>query len=119
MGEKELIENAARAAGIDLIWNATEFGGKPKPGYWHETGFVKWNPLADRLQAYDLAATLGINVDIDHDSGMVRAYLPDGPEASGVAVGDPDKTARLFVECAAKRGLELAKDNPSVKKAKP
>ena len=61
MTDKELLEAAARAAGIDLVLDAY-YGA-----YWHrkrptdESGPV-WNPLMDDGDALRLAVKLGIDI---------------------------------------------------------
>ena len=59
--DRELLEAAAKAAGIKLIWNDRE-----NPGYWSSwkglAQWEDWNPLTDDGDAFRLAVKLGIAV---------------------------------------------------------
>jgi hypothetical protein len=64
MTDRELLELAAKAAGIDVRWIAEcqdyyEHRPHMLPGYWD-----KWNPLADDGDALRLAVKLGLLVDV-------------------------------------------------------
>jgi hypothetical protein len=55
MTDRELLENAAKAAGIDIEWQS---------GAWahnNETG-CEWNPLTDSGDAFELYVKCGISV---------------------------------------------------------
>jgi hypothetical protein len=59
MTDRELLEAAAKAAGIDLGWWAEELHA-----FWMgQTGDAVWNPLADDGDALRLAVRLRIAVD--------------------------------------------------------
>ena len=58
MTDRELLELAAKAAGIDCVWNGDTFEYKPR----FETNWVVWNPLTDDGDALRLAVKLGLDV---------------------------------------------------------
>lgn len=62
MNDKELLELAAKAAGIEGAWVAWPF----PPGGWFRLnqGGATWNPLTDDGAALRLAVKLNMNVDI-------------------------------------------------------
>jgi hypothetical protein len=66
MTDRELLENAAKAAGIEF----SETGGgsryAPKPGFIQP--YVPWNPLTDDGDALRLAVTCGLVVDCSRPS---------------------------------------------------
>lgn len=57
MNDRELLERAAKAAGIELKWHddGTAFANNRAPGYWGV-----WNPLTDNGDALRLAVKLGL-----------------------------------------------------------
>jgi hypothetical protein len=68
MTDRELLELAAKAAGIDVRWIAEcqdfyEHRPHMLPGYWD-----KWNPLTDDGDALRLAVTLGLVIDCSRPS---------------------------------------------------
>jgi len=71
MTDRELLELAAKAAGIQF----SELGGgaryAPQPGIMQP--YVPWNPLTNDGDALRLAATLGIDIEWRAD-GRVAAY---------------------------------------------
>jgi hypothetical protein len=71
MSDRELLELAAKAAGIQF----SELGGgaryAPQPGIMQP--YVPWNPLTNDGDALRLAATLGIDIEWRAD-GRVAAY---------------------------------------------
>ena len=70
MTDRELLELAAKAAGIELRWHpdGTAYSDSRCKGYWGV-----WNPLTDNGDALLLAATLGIDIEWRAD-GRVAAY---------------------------------------------
>jgi hypothetical protein len=68
MNDRELLELAAKAAGLDVRWIAEcqdyyEHRPHMLPGYWD-----KWNPLTDDRDALRLAVSLGLVVDCSRPS---------------------------------------------------
>lgn len=103
MTDRELLEKAAKAAGIDVEW-LLDFENKEYLHNW-EDGCV-WNPLTDDGDALRLAVKL--RMDIVHFSDLVRADvngLEDCHEQNGI---DPyAATRRAIVRAAAAIGESL------------
>jgi hypothetical protein len=57
MTDKELLEKAAMAAGIELVWGGLENDEARRTDSW-----VLWNPLADDGDALRLAVNLEIHI---------------------------------------------------------
>lgn len=89
--DRELLEAAARAAGLN-------------PDYWpRELVYWRWNPLNDNGDALRLAVTLGIEVGNYHQCGRALAYH-GGTRGSGEfwEEGEPlSATRRAIVRAAA------------------
>jgi hypothetical protein len=107
MTDRELLELAAKAAGIEGAY--LEF--------WGGTGIAPddpngglWNPLADDGDALRLAVKLGLTVEADANDGDCAAYHPGHPSSAAVEWGgmDPDvrlaATRRAIVRAAAAIG---------------
>ncbi len=87
MSERQLLEAAARAAGIaDAEWKDLDGWGEVRYGYsqamwaqsiWEQTGSGYWNPLDDDGDVARLEAACSINV----------AWGPSHVAASGIARG--------------------------------
>ena len=102
MNDKELLELAAKAAGIEVISDAGE------KGLWIKHKFLAWNPLTDDGDALRLAVKLnldvGINcpnstcIDVDKDNWVIEQHNDD-PYAA---------TRRAIVKAASEigRGME-------------
>ena len=97
MSDRELLEDAAKAAGVDIEW---------QPCGWahdNETG-CEWNPLTDDGDALRLAVNLEITIMFDHYSvwceqyGILEKY-GDDPLAA---------TRRAIVRAAAEIGKGMA-----------
>ena len=112
MTDKELLELAAKAAGIELHWNAA--GTPTVPYYFSEEGeAADWNPLVDDGDALRLAVKLKIKVGPDFGTtfDVVMAYTDPNDkqimiaERSGV---DPyAATRRAIVRAVAEIGKEM------------
>ena len=81
MNDRELLELAAKAAGIQIDFTSTNGGGRFNSGFdnagnavldWHND--VKWNPLADDGDALRLAVKLGMNVEINDNYVLACTY---------------------------------------------
>ena len=55
MTDRELLKNAAKAAGYDYLWNIDSLLIRGLPG--------RWNPLTDDGDALRLAVKLGLTID--------------------------------------------------------
>ena len=98
MIERELLENAAKAAGIDLAdaeWHTDGF-------YWMPLGTRFWNPLTDDGDALRLAVKLKMDVD----QGEIGTS--DGTTAAVVHYRRMLKSGQLVWNSCA----EPSKDNP-------
>ena len=108
MTDRELLELAAKAAGIELVWH-----GDTDPFCFAETvAGIKWNPLTDNGDALLLAATLGIDIEWRAD-GRVAAYrhaTANGHCFTAFESSREDRTAnvrRAIVRSAAEIGRNM------------
>ena len=104
MDDKELLELAAKAAGIRLAPHPWTHRGPEGSSLTDEGKF--WNPLADDGDALRLVVKLGIRVRCDHRAGFswVKRGVGSTPHD-----GDPyAATRRAIVRAAA----EIGKDMP-------
>ncbi len=96
MSDRELLELAAKAAGIEGEWSSS--------GLWHR--HTLWNPLTDDGDALRLAVKLRINLDLQY-RGMVYATTeefdvdaPHGPDPLAA-------TRRAITRAAAEIGRNM------------
>ncbi len=83
MTDKELLELAAKAAGIDLAWHTYE-----------------WNPLTDDGDALRLAVKLNLNVYCS-TKNIVKTAYPNQVFAEELKQPDPYAATRLAIVRAA------------------
>ena len=71
--DRELLELAARAAGIELRWHedGTAYSNNRAPGYWGV-----WNPIADDGDALRLAVRLGHRFGFTMETGGMAHWGP-------------------------------------------
>lgn len=109
--DRELLELAARAAGIDGLWVSNYLSGdyyyqgnNDGIEYKHDGGGLSvWNPLTDDGDALRLAVKLGILVDVTAFS--VTAIVNGAISAKEKHNGDPySSTRRAIVRAAAAIG---------------
>lgn len=111
--DRELLEAAARAAGVDAWWSeihSTMFlADRYDSGTEYQQDAV-WNPLADDGDALRLAVKLGIDVQQFVQTGMVEAWKHPH-QAQGEDYGsDPyAATRRAIVRAAA--SLQESRDD--------
>ncbi len=103
--DRELLQSAAKAAGIDVVWRRVlGFGGTPNEGF-YAPDCRFWNPLTDDGDALRLAAALNIYLMIDPADKEVSARIVYGEPPFMVVVSfGNDKNAavrRAIVQCAA------------------
>jgi hypothetical protein len=109
MTDRELLELAAKAAGLDVRWIAEcqdfyEHRPHMLPGYWD-----KWNPLTDDADAFRLAVKLSLDV-LQNPMGQTTCCIVMGDDAQECEVledynGDPyAATRRAIVRAAAEIG---------------
>jgi hypothetical protein len=80
MSDRELLELAAKAAGIDL-----QFGEGDYPYYWETPRIAEhWNPLTDDGDALRLAVKLNIQIAPDPANSMGCAWLGREDDAEPV-----------------------------------
>ena len=105
VNDRELLENAAKAAGIDGVWNGDTFEYKPR----FETQWIACNPLTDDGDALRLAVKLGIELETVPFGG--RAVIRDDDDCGeyfDVEGDDPyAATRRAIVRAAAEIGRTI------------
>lgn len=101
MTDRELLELAAKAAGITVL------GGHEMPnGYWLETDIGFWNPLKNHGPGLRLAILLKLAIEIERDFTVVT-YSNCEIEFIEDHKGDPGTaTLRAIVRAAAEIGKE-------------
>lgn len=110
MTDRELLEAAAKAAGIDLTgatWHGTIVFDAPRT--------PNWNPLTSDGDALRLAVSLGMNIDtqagkVDCEFYVKRDGVDDWIYAETAMMDTPpiEVVRRAIVETAAKIGAALA-----------
>ena len=106
MTDRELLELAAKAAGIGLAIDGSVVVSD-------ESGLRHWNPLADEGDALRLAVKLGMEIYVDTHCNCVEAYsVTHDPYMKHRAIanidGDPYAAARrAIVRAAAEIGKEM------------
>lgn len=97
MDDRELLELAAKAAGIGLAWSTDPDQSPRETADWQT-----WNPLTDDGDALRLSVKLGIDITHAFDTRTVSAENTAGYVAEGV---DPyAATRRAIVRAAAEIG---------------
>ena len=99
MTDRELLELAAKAAGIDVAFDNPQWGR-----FW-VTGDVLWNPLTDDGDALRLAVTCGLVVDCSRPS----AGEPYKQHAIWLdeTMSNAELTRRAIVRAAAEIGRNM------------
>jgi len=98
MEDKELLELAAKAAGLEFSYKNEFAGGKIKTG----DCTVWWTPLHDDGDRYRLARTLGISIDFEDCCAWKR--LPSGSLIQEYWGGECGDEANAIVRVAAEIG---------------
>jgi hypothetical protein len=97
MTDKELLELAAKAAGLEVVTpTMLKYG--------------QWNPLTDDGDALRLAVKLDMSVDVDFYESSSYAYASDSPRVWAVEVWRDDKcaaTRRAITRAAAEIGKTM------------
>lgn len=105
MTDRELLEAAAKAAGIEWLQWCESWDSDPTPGY-QLTDFSKWNPLTDDGDALRLAVKLGIDVTVSGKHAAATG-CKNGPCFQEYANGDLcAATRRAIVRAAAVIGAK-------------
>ena len=79
MSDRELLELAAKAAGLEFMWEEFRYSGlalegRPRARVSGDMAFTLWNPLTDDGDALRLAAKLLITVGDDAQSVRSMAF---------------------------------------------
>ena len=102
-GDRELLELAAKAAGIALEWRY-DWRGNSLEEPWHNEEI--WNPLTDDGDALRLAVTLNINFNLSGKHAAVAQ--PGSAVVQQYRNGDPyAATRRAIVRAAAEIGRQM------------
>ncbi|UBB15467.1 hypothetical protein [Comamonas odontotermitis] len=114
MTERELLDLAAKAAGIEITWeHGQDFPERVELFRGHLANYEPWNPLTDDGDALRLVVTLGIEVSYHHDKCQSLAVVPGTSRGRGEYwhSGEPmEATRRAIVHAAA--AIHLAKEPP-------
>lgn len=94
MTDRELLERAAKAAGMEVLWLPAAPGRRAM--FWtSKTG--EWDPLTDDGDALRLAARLCIDLQFHpEDGGSAWAWCP----RTGDWIEEHDTGSRTLAECA-------------------
>ena len=109
-GDRELLELAAKAAGIELDWDVP-----PSASPWRITGdgddkgpASPWNPFHDSGDAMDLAVSLRAVIDVSDDGNEVCVGMPSGHHWTEICGPNPyAATRRAIVRAAAEIGKAM------------
>ena len=108
MTDRELLELAAKAAGIELTWDCTDRIGEP----WTVIKGVVcayWNPLTDDGDALRLAVKLGLFIQINTASATAWKWRGENwfEQASDYADDMNATTRRAITRAAAEIGRNM------------
>ena len=102
MTDRELLELAAKAAGISLLW-----GGPDKDMARRTDTFDNWNPLTDDGDALRLACALRMTIDYNERGVFAGSNRPEPHGGYADEDGhDAAATRRAIVRAAAEMGRE-------------
>ncbi|MDR7094123.1 hypothetical protein [Hydrogenophaga laconesensis] len=105
MSDRELLEKAAKAAGIELEWVGE---GSMASCFDPASEQEWWNPLGDDGDAFRLAVKLGIQVCWHASLGYATAYYDYGSAKREEYGADPyAATRRAIVRAAASLGEKM------------
>jgi hypothetical protein len=106
MTDRELLELAAKAAGIELVWS--KFSNVPTLFKGLSSDEV-WNPLTNDGDALRLAVKLGMRLELDNEWRRSHVQqIPNGEWFTGPHNDDPyAATRRAIVRAAAEIGRSM------------
>jgi hypothetical protein len=112
MNDRELLELAAKAAGIEHGADRTESGLSLTGRDGRHIYLPKWNPLTDDGDAFRLAVELGIRIDMKADGRVVAYRHSNKPDQSVIAVESSrenraENARRAAVRAAAAIGRQM------------
>ena len=108
MTDKEILELAAKAAGVKIDKSPYNGGGFGNTGFdllgnamldWHND--KRWNPLENDADAFRLAVALGIEYGFGYNDNAIVAVIVDDDLRVWVKDGDPYAATRRAIVCAA------------------
>ena len=102
--DRELLNNAARAAGFELHWAPLEGGPLP---IWRERG-CSWNPMKNSGTALELAVQLRLHVDIYKKSVSVF-WWDESEEVQSCEEELESDPAAAVRRCIVRAAAEMAK----------
>ena len=106
MSDRELLEFAAKAAGIGGGWQFVR--GRDTPIFYRDVGGRVWNPITDDGDALRLAVKLRIDVHYDHFVVVAERVFPQEVGVAKAFDGDPlAATRRAIVRAAAEIGRQM------------
>ena len=110
MTDRELLENAAKAAGYDIHWNAMVNGERaPIIDYVNAYEWDEWTPLTDDGDALRLAVKLGMTIEQWSEGHVYVGHRHPGNFAHERHRKDPlAATRRAIVRAAAEIGKAMA-----------
>lgn len=117
MTDKELLELAAKAAGLQIEWHSEMAGSFPVYKNDAGSGYTPWNPLEDDGDTFRLAAALDLSTvymdekvcvfrtpgAVTHEWGLVKPHFSDSGMTVEPINGDRPKATRYAVTRAAAR----------------
>ncbi|MGS0980970.1 hypothetical protein [Burkholderia glumae] len=108
MTDKELLELAAKAAGLPLSreWDSTGDGILIGIG---DGDLQKWNPLADDGDALRLAVKLRMDIDISINAGYVSVTAHREPDERVFIVEKPGDSAEALRRAITRAAAEIAR----------
>jgi len=77
MTDREMLEAAAKAAGIEIGWIDPVWNDPGAVPYIHLPGGKLWNPITDDGDALRLAVTLRLNLSLDRTG--IKVFHDDRP----------------------------------------
>ena len=101
--DHELLELAARAAGIDCVWNGDTFEYKPR----FEINWIVWNPLTDDGDALRLAVKLEIDIGFWLDHASADNCISEESQFEDYGDDPYAATRRAIVRAAAEIGRTM------------
>ena len=109
MTDRELLELAAKAAGLRYIKPSADYSGALGLALCDEHGRLgqDWSPLADDGDALRLAVALMVSVEISEHEASTYAYAGSGERVYAMELWRQDKNAatrRAIVRAAAEIG---------------
>lgn len=109
MTDRELLELAAKAAGMTIVYDPYASPSGEDDWFITDEGYG-WNPLADDGDALRLAGKLRMCIDIADDEHEVRASAPTGHHWTEIVSDHPTievATRRAIVRAAAEIGRRM------------